>query len=158
MFQRDRLWLCVAPILFCFLDQALTLYGQPPEYWAGNRTTRDEGNPIVAWCLELHPAAIAGETVLWILLFGSLILVLPWRQGVLTLSLGVTLGHLVGSATWLWWRFDQYWLFPILLLSSAALIVWTWERAAAARVLTVEPTDSGRRSVCDFRPLDERGQ
>jgi hypothetical protein len=132
MRQTGKYWLWPAPVLLCLLDQGLTLWGQPTAYWAGDYTKADEGNPIARWCLEQHPLAFAAETILWVALFCSLVVVLPWQLAK-TVSLGVALGHIVGSAMWIWWRFQQYWLFPVLLLGSAALIVWTWERAERLR-------------------------
>jgi hypothetical protein len=111
MGRSGRYWLWIAPVLLCLLDQALTLYGQLPAYWAGDRTKGYDGNPIVQWCLEQHPAAFLAETVLWIALFGGLIAVLPWPLAK-TVSLAVSLGHVVGSAAWLWWFLEQYWVFP----------------------------------------------
>jgi hypothetical protein len=68
------------------------------------------------------------ENVLWVALVVAAVVVLPWRAAKV-LSLGVALGHVVGANTWLWTRFGIYWLFPIVLLASAWMIVWTWERA-----------------------------
>jgi len=132
MGRSGRFWLLTAPVLLCLLDNALTLCGQPAAYWAGDYIKADEGNPIALWCLKQHPAAFAAESLLWIALFGSLVVVLPWQLAK-TVSLGVALGHIVGSAMWIGWRFEQYWLFPVLLLSSAGLIVWTWEQAGRVR-------------------------
>jgi len=72
------------------------------------------------------------ETILWIALFGALIVISPWRVAKVV-SLGVALGHVVGANTWLWHEFGLYWLFPPVLLGSAWLIVWTWEQAEARR-------------------------
>jgi hypothetical protein len=129
MSRSGRCWLWVAPVLLCLFDHALTLYGQPSAYLAGDHTRACDGNPIVQWCLEQHPAAFAAETILWIALFGWLIVVLPWPLAK-TVSLAVSLGHVVGSTSWIWSWLENYWLFPPLLLSSAGLIVWTWEQAA----------------------------
>src|SRR5262249_7791876 len=146
MGRSDRFWLWIAPVLLCLLDQALTLCGQPSAYWAGDYNKADEGNPIARWCLEQHPAVFAAETILWIALFGSLVAVLPWQLAK-TVSLGVALGHIVGSDMWIWWRLEQYWLSPVLVLSSAGLIVWTWEQAGGVRECrrAAEPTASAGR-------------
>jgi hypothetical protein len=45
----------------------------------------------------------------------------------------VALGHVVGSSTWIANTIGLYWLFPPVLLGSAWLIAWTWERAEAVR-------------------------
>src|SRR5262245_22594461 len=132
MRRTGKSWLWPAPVLLCLLDKGLTLWGQPPAYWAGDYARAAEGNPITRWCLEQHPAAYAAESILWVALFCALIAALPWLRAN-PVSLGVALGHVVGSATWLWGWFDLYCFFPGFLLACSALIVWTWERADRAR-------------------------
>jgi hypothetical protein len=127
-----KLWLCAAPAILCVLDNALTLYGQPPEYWQGDYQRANEGNPVERWFFHLHPGVFVAGTFLWVLLFVALIVALPWRAAKV-LSLGVALGHVVGANAWLWQEFALYWLFPPVLLASAWMIVWTWERAECRR-------------------------
>jgi hypothetical protein len=153
MGRSGRCWLWAAPVILCLLDQGLTLYGQPAAYWAGDHTRACDGNPIVQWCLEQHPAALAAETVLWIALFGWLIVVLPLLLAK-TVSLAVSVGHVVGSTSWIWWWLENYWLFPPLLLSSAGLIVWTWEQAA--RCLNAEGPSNRSAATCSA-PADAYG-
>jgi hypothetical protein len=71
---------------------------------------------------------LLAETILWITLFGAPILALPWRAAKV-LSLGVALGHVVGASLWLEKLIGTYWVFPVVLLANAWIIVWTWERA-----------------------------
>jgi hypothetical protein len=123
-----KLWLCVAPTALSFLDTALTLWGQAPEYWAGDYTRCREGNPVLRWCLEQHPAAALAESAAWVVLFGAAVLVLPWRAAKV-LALAVALGHVVGASSWLEDRLGTYWVYPGVLLGCAWMIVWTWERA-----------------------------
>jgi hypothetical protein len=119
-------------VALSILDYALTLWGQPSEYWAGDYASCAEGNPVLRWCLEQHPAAALAEAVVWVTLVVTAVLVLPLRAAKVV-SLGVALGHVVGANTWLWTRFGLYWLFPIVLLGSAWMILWTWERAENRR-------------------------
>jgi len=131
-FPADKLWLCVAPAILCALDQALTFSGQPAEYWGGDYMRCSEASPVSRWCLEQHPAAALAEAILWVALFGALIVISPWRVAQV-ISLGVALGHVIGASDWLWKEFGLYWLYPPVLLGSAGLIVWTWQRAEARR-------------------------
>jgi hypothetical protein len=119
-------------VLLCALDNGLTFYGQPPEYWSGDYGRCRESHPILRWCLELHPAAAVAEAILWAAAFVALIVFCPWRIARL-ISLGVALGHVVGSSTWIANTFGLYWLYPPVLLGSAWLIAWTWGRAEARR-------------------------
>jgi hypothetical protein len=115
-------------MVLSILDNALTLLGQPPEYWAGDYTRCLEENPVLRWCLEHHPAAALAEGAVWVALVGAAVFVLPWRAAKVV-SLGVALGHVVGASSWLQQRLATYWVFPVVLLGSAWMLVWTWERA-----------------------------
>jgi hypothetical protein len=128
--RSKRLWLCVAPVVLCVLDNALTLAGQPARYWAGDYASREEFNPVMAWALERHPLVLAAQTTAWILLFCALIVVLPLRLAKV-LALALSFGNATGAGHWMTWKFDLYWLYPIHFLASAALVVWTWEKAGA---------------------------
>jgi hypothetical protein len=64
--------------------------------------------------------------------FVALIVLCPWRIARL-ISLAVALGHVVGSSTWIANTPGLYWLYPPVLLGSAWLMAWTWERAEARR-------------------------
>ncbi|MBM3995099.1 MAG: hypothetical protein FJ303_13240 [Planctomycetes bacterium] len=137
-----KMWLCMSPVLLAVLDYGLTLYGQPAAYWAGDYSRVNEANPVSRWCLERHPALFVLEFFPWAGLFCVFIIVLPSTLAKM-LSLGVALGHIVGAASWMWRHFGQYWLFPITLMSSAVLIVWTFERAdssAPGTSIATEPT------------------
>jgi hypothetical protein len=49
----------------------------------------------------------------------------------MTISIAVVLGHTWGTATWLCWvLLYGYWLTLALFLSSAIVIVATWEKYA----------------------------
>jgi hypothetical protein len=126
MYIRKTL-LCIPPVALCLLDQTVTLVGQPKSYWVGNYTDALEGNPWFNWLLQRHPLAFEAGIAAWILLFCSLILLMP-RLGAMVISIAVVLGHTWGTATWLCWRVRHgYWLSIGLFLTSAILIVWTWE-------------------------------
>lgn len=124
--SRNRLWLCIAPVLLTLLDQTLTLAGQPPEYWAGNLARVNEGSPQGHWALAQHPLVFELGIVLWIALFCAAILLLP-RLPALIVSLAVAMGHAWGASTWLGNSLG-YWGHIALFVATAALVVLTWER------------------------------
>jgi hypothetical protein len=128
--RRERLWLCVAPIVLYLLDNSLTLLGQPADYW-DNYSRYSEFNPVAAWALEWHPIVFVIESLIWMVTFCLLIVILPNRLAQV-LSLALTMGNATGSGHWLT-SWVGYWAYPVLFLSTAALVIWTWEMAATNR-------------------------
>ena len=126
--NRRKLWLCVPPLALCLIDQTITLAGQSRAYWAGLRSNAVEDNPFFRWLLQQHPLAFEAGIVVWILLFCSIILLLP-RLGAMVVSVAIVLGHTWGTASWLCWKVRHgYWIMLGMFLASAILIVWTWEK------------------------------
>jgi hypothetical protein len=133
--RGGRLWLCVAPAVLATLDKAMTLWGQPAEYWAGDYTGYNELNPVSAWSLGWHPLALVVQNFLWISAFGLLIVVLPRRMAKI-LALAIAMGHAAGVGWWLLIILQWFPLVMIHFLASAALLVFTWERADAESDIT----------------------
>jgi hypothetical protein len=129
--RRRRLWLCAAPAALALLDNGLTLWGQPPEYWAGDTTKTSELSPAMTWFLRQHVLGGVVETVLWVAAVSLLIIVLP-DLAAKVLALAVALGHATGAGSWLVRGPETYWIYPVLFLTSATLIVWTWRLADAS--------------------------
>ena len=127
--KRRLLGLCLPPVLFCLLDAAVTLLGQSAQYWAGNYAQVNEGSPTFHDLLQIHPAAFAVGTLVWIMVFVVGILLLPGTLA-LIVSIVVTFGHTAGAATWLWGRFHCYQTCLGLFLISAIVlgvgIRWGW--------------------------------
>jgi hypothetical protein len=97
--NSGRIWLCLPPVVLCGLDGGLTLWGQPAAYWANGYQTYDEGNPLAAWLLTVHPLAFAAAGVVYCVGVCAAVMWLPGRYAVAVASL-VSLGHTVGAAAW----------------------------------------------------------
>src|SRR5688572_28953523 len=104
---RKFVGLCLPPSLVSALDGALTLAGQPAEYWqAFDATGRPDAAPVYEvsptfhYLLATHPLAFAAGGAAEIAVLVGLILLLP-RPLALTLSLAAVIGHAWGSTTWL---------------------------------------------------------
>jgi hypothetical protein len=95
----QRLWLCVPPVVLCGLDGALTLWGQPPQYWTSGYNTFHEANPLAAWLLTVHPLAFAAAGLAYCLGVCAAVSWLPLRYSVAMTTL-VSLGHAVGVVSW----------------------------------------------------------
>src|SRR5690242_15677621 len=86
----DRLLgLCLPATLFCVLDGALTLEGQPTEYWSGDFSRVNEASPTFNHLLQIHPVAYTAGLVVWIFVFAGVIILVP-NTLALILSIAVT--------------------------------------------------------------------
>jgi hypothetical protein len=128
--KQRFLGLCLPPLLLCILDFVVTMVGQSAQYWAGNYASVNEGSPTFHDLLQTHPAAFIAGGAVYVVVFVSLILLLPDMLA-LIVSVSTTIGHTEGAATWLWYRFHYgYQLCMGLTLLSAMLIGvgirWGW--------------------------------
>ena len=98
--RPTRLLMCLGPAVLCSIDVAVTLAGQPPEYWAGNFHRAVEGNPIPRWFLQQHPLAMVAGCLLWITLFSAAIHYLS-KPTARVVALALMVSHAVGVSTWL---------------------------------------------------------
>jgi hypothetical protein len=126
---RQRLWLCLPPLLMYNLDVGLTLAGQNEDYWSGDYSLVDEMNVFAHLLLSTHPFLFAAAALLWEVVFCGLILVLrPWLAA--SIALLIAVGHTYGSCTWIvhWERFG-YVVAIIFPLMAGWLIAFCWVRA-----------------------------
>jgi hypothetical protein len=144
--MRNRLFgLCLPPLLLSLFDGIITLIGQPAEYWAGNYSLAQEGNPTFYGLMIISPWAAVALFVIWIGLYVGLILLLPDTLA-LIVSIAVTFWHTVGAATWLLFHFrcsyqtcDAIFLFTAVLLGTS--IRWGWQALPAQQYhIGLKPT------------------
>src|SRR5688572_12711848 len=91
-----RVWLCLPPLTAFILDLTFTLHGQRPEYWAGDYSAVDEGNPVASWVMQIHPLLFLTCCFLYAAVLG--LLLSCWRSSAtVVLSFLLTLSHSVGA-------------------------------------------------------------
>jgi hypothetical protein len=93
----------------------------------------NEASPTFHQLLALHPLAFAGGFLVWMVVFVGIIMLLPDTLA-LVVCIVVTLGHTVGTATWLLWRFQYGYqvcngLFLLAAIALALGIRWGWRAA-----------------------------
>ncbi len=121
--MRQRLLgLCLPPTAFWLLDNSLTLVGQSESYWRGAYRSVNEGSPTFHQLLSVHPLAFVAGSLVWMAIFTSLILILPDTLA-LIISVAVTIGHCVGAATWLLFRFHYGYQMCNALFAIAAIFL-----------------------------------
>jgi len=97
---RRLIGFCLVLVFLTCLDCALTLIGQPKEYWEGNHTQVVELHPMLHQLLAYHPLAFVAVKAVILLAFVSLILLMP-RNSAMILSLLLCLAGLSGPGSWL---------------------------------------------------------
>jgi hypothetical protein len=117
-------------MILAILDGALTLTGQSADYWAGNYGNVNEMSPTFNHLLSYHPLAFAAGWLGWVVVFCGLILLLPQTLA-LTTSIAVTVGHVLGSMTWLLYHLHYgYQICGYLHLATALILAlgirWGW--------------------------------
>jgi hypothetical protein len=140
--MRSHIWLCVAPLLFCLIDGAVTLHGQPAAYWAGQYDQAIEWNPLVRWFMVQHPLLLLLGACGRIFSFCALILLLPDNMARVVAFL-VQLEHTIGAASWLT-RFGMPgWAgCVVLLLLSRVVLETTWRAAGKASLRACSPGEA----------------
>ncbi len=114
--------LCLPPLAFSALDNALTLAGQSAEYWGGAYRQVNEASPTFHRLLATHPLAFVGGALAWMTVFVGIILLLSDTLA-LVACIAVTFGHAAGAATWVLWRFQfGYQAVNGLLLAAAVAL------------------------------------
>jgi len=126
-FARKFVGLCVPPLVLALADAALTLLGQSEAYWASSFAV-NEASPGFAALLKLGPWILAAGAVVWMLAFCSVIVAAP-PLFALILSIAVSVGHTVGSGSWIFEHFrfgagyqiaNFYYLFSAVLIGIGA--------------------------------------
>jgi len=138
--MKNQRWLCLPPLLFCLLDQGLTLWNQSGKYWHGRYIEALEANPVAYRFLSEHPLIYTVGLMVWILLFLLLIVSLRRRLAMI-LSVAITFGHTWGVVGWIMQcsvitgcssltPFFAYWISLAFILVAAILLVLASEKSA----------------------------
>lgn len=126
---HQRLWLSLPPTVLCLADAALTLRGQPLNYWTGGFSEVLELNPLGYVLLAFHPLAFAAGVAIYMAILLAAILQLPARWAVL-LAFVLSIGHLIGGAGWLAREGVVGWLFAVcLIVASERLVGLSWRKS-----------------------------
>ncbi len=149
----QRLWLCLPPITLCAFDGCLTLWGQPASYWAGDHATVNEGNPLAAWLLTMHPLAFIAAGVPYLLLIAGAILWLPRRCSGAAAVL-ISLSHAVGVVAWTGVFLGESSVpLPLLIPASVVLLAVAWWRCGRRFVWRHTMSDDTARGRLALRLL-----
>ena len=139
--RKSKLWLCLPFALVVFIDAGLTLYGQPNEYWSGNRQCVNEIFPVFAWGLRNGPDTFLVLCLGWIFFFSVLIMLTPSTLSEI-ISLALVNGHTWGAMTWLVYSIRMNYYLCILYFAFTAVVFVLSDRQYRANQ-GMDPTESG---------------
>jgi hypothetical protein len=97
--RARRLWWCLPAVVLCAADGFLTPWCQPAAYRSGGFAAVHEGKPLTAWLLRVHPLALAGAAVPYLLAVVGTVLVLP-RRWAAAVAVGVGSAHAFAVGLW----------------------------------------------------------
>jgi hypothetical protein len=122
MTLQQRLWLALPPVLLCVADAALTLRGQPREYWQGDFSRVLEFNPLGHVLLAYHPWAFAAGVAVYLVFFLILMQLLT-RRWIILLTFVLSIGHAIGGAGWLAREGSVGWILALCFIVAAERLV-----------------------------------
>lgn len=117
MTKIDKL-LSIIPALWASLfDIAITAIHQSSEYWSGDLSQANEGNPIGAYFMSKHVAGMFVISGLWLVVIVLLGYFLP-RQIRKVFLLFCVIAHSYGASTWLSNRYGFWYMIVFILFNS----------------------------------------
>ena len=117
MTRKDKLLLLVPALWTSIFDITITVIHQSKEYWDGDLTKANEGNPIGALFMKNHVSGLFVISGLWIITIGLLGYFLP-RQASKIFLLFCVIAHSFGASTWLSPRYGFWYVIIFILFNS----------------------------------------
>ena len=117
MTRKNKLLYLVPALWTSLFDTAITIIHQPKEYWNGDLTKANEGNPIGALFMENHVGGLFIISAFWIFAIGLLGYFLP-RQISKVFLLFCVIAHSFGASTWLSSRYGFWYVITFILFNS----------------------------------------
>jgi hypothetical protein len=104
------------------IDIGITIIHQSPEYWSGDLTKANEGNPIGNTLMQMNVSGIFIISGIWLLLIAPLGYYLPKKLSKVFL-LFVLIAHSFGASTWLSPRYGFWSAMALILFNSIIYIL-----------------------------------
>ena len=131
---HQRLWLFLPPVVLCVVDAALTLRGQPREYWSGDFSQALEFNPLGHVLLAHHPLTFAIGVAVYLAFFLMLVQLLSARLAIF-IAFALSIGHAIGGAGWLMREGVVGCLLALgLIVAAERLVGLSWQRGGVGKL------------------------
>jgi hypothetical protein len=133
--KNSKLWLCLPAILGGVLDTAVTLMGQPTEYWRDSYSLASEGNPIAIGFITFHPLAFVGYALVELIVVSIFIMLFPTTVSKI-LSAFYTIGSINQFYNWIFGHLHfGFVLSNLLLFIPTILLVYAFEKSSERKIL-----------------------
>lgn len=117
MTKKNKLLLLIPALWTSVFDISITVIHQSKEYWNGDLTKANEGNPIGSTFMKSHVSGLFIISGLWIIVIGFLGYYLPQQIKKIFLLFCV-IAHSFGASTWLSSRYGFWYALTFILFNS----------------------------------------
>ena len=124
--KKNKLRNLIPAYIASIVDITLTIVNQAPEYWQGDLSKANEGNPIGGTLMAMNVSGIFVISGIWLIIIGPLGYHLPGKLSRIFL-LFVLVAHSYGASTWISPRYG-FWASMLLILFNAVIYVLVDER------------------------------
>lgn len=125
--MKRNIYLCIPPAWAMTIDTIFTGVHQAQEYWKGNLTNVNEGNPVVYFFMNNHVYGLFIIYFLWLSLTLTLIYFAPKRIA-MAISFAIVIGNSYGAATWIR-PFYGFWFIILLFIINGIILALFVEKA-----------------------------
>jgi hypothetical protein len=119
--KKNRVLKLIPAYFASIIDITITIANQAPEYWKGDLSKANEGNPIGGTLMKMDVSGIFIISGLWLLIIGPLGYHLPNKLSSIFL-LFVLVAHSFGAATWVSPRYG-FWITMLLILVNSIIYI-----------------------------------
>ena len=117
MRRKQKLTSLIPAIWASFFDITITIVHQSKEYWNGDLTQGNEGNPIGDFMMKNHVYGIFLISIFWLILIAFLGYKLPRKYSRIFL-LFVLIAYSYGASSWLTMKYGFWFSIIFILLNS----------------------------------------
>jgi hypothetical protein len=118
---NSKLILLIPAYWACLFDEIITIINQSDEYWKGNLTKANEGNPIGAFMMASHTSGLFIISALWLILIGIIGNKLSNRK-LKIFALFVLIAHSFGASSWLSSYYGFWYTIIFIFINSIMFI------------------------------------
>jgi hypothetical protein len=141
MLRKNRLLFLIPALWASLFDIAITIFHQPKEYWNGDLSKANEGNPIGALFMKNHVSGLFIISGLWIIAIAILGYFLPTQLRKIFL-LFCLIAHSFGASTWLSNRYGFWYAITFILFNS--ILYCTIDNMVDKKINNITPSSQQR--------------
>jgi hypothetical protein len=121
--KQAKLYQLIPAFCASIIDITVTVVHQAPEYWAGNLSKANEGNPIGNLMMKNHVSGIFVISGIWLVLIGLLGYYLPRKWSKVFLLFAV-IAHSYGASTWVSPHYGFWWAMALITFNTVVYILF----------------------------------